>query len=130
MAALDHSRPVLPAHLSGLGSRGRLVEACAETGVSVLLSGHTHVPSVDIVTMEAAGVRHQAVAVGAGTAISRRTRGVPNAYAILDLATAKVTGATLTVRILQPDGTTWQVARSERFTHGPEGIIACPPEGI
>ena len=122
--------PVLPASLSGLLGRGALVEACAETGVSVLLSGHTHVPSVDIVVMEAVGVRHQALAVGAGTAISRRTRGVPNAYSVLDLAGPMVTGAALTVQILQPDGTAWLVSRSERFTYGPEGIVACPPDWI
>lgn len=122
--------PVLPASLSGLVGRGALVEVCAEAGVSVLLSGHTHVPSVDIVAMEAVGVRHQALAVGAGTAISRRTRGVPNAYAVLDLAGPMVTGAALTVQILQPDGTAWIVSRSERFAYGPEGIVACTPEAM
>ena len=122
--------PVLPESLSGLVGRGPLVEVCAETGVSVLLSGHTHVPSVDSVTMGAAGVRHQALAVGAGTAISRRTRGVPNAYAVLDLAGPLVPGATLAVKILQPDDTGWRVTRSERFEVGPEGIVACPPEGM
>lgn len=122
--------PVLPASLFGLVGRGALVEACAETGVSVLLSGHTHVPSVDIVTMEAVGVRHQALAVGGGTAISRRTRGVPNAYAVLDLEGPMVRGAALTVQIHQAEGTAWLVARSERFAYGPEGIVTSPPEGI
>ena len=122
--------PVLPASLSGLVGRGPLVEACAEAGVSVLLSGHTHVPSVDMVAIEAEGVRHQALAVGAGTAISRRTRGVSNAYAVLDFAGPMVTGAALTVQILQPDGTAWLVSHSERFASGPEGIVACPPERI
>ncbi len=121
--------PVLPATLTGMLGRGALVEACAGTGVSVLLSGHTHVPSVDIVTMEAVGLRRQALAVGAGTAISRRTRGVANAYALLDLEGPMVAGAQLTVRILQPEGTTWRVAHSELFTYGPEGVV-CPPEGI
>ena len=120
--------PVLPQTLSGLVGRGPLVEACAETGVSVLLSGHTHVPSVDIVTTEAVGVRHQALAVGAGTAISKRTRGVPNAYAVLDFAGPMAMGATLTIEIRQPDGTAWAAARSERFAYGPEGIVAGPPE--
>ena len=116
--------PVLPRSLSGLVGRGPLVEVCAETGVSVLLSGHTHVPSVDVVTTEAVGVRRHALAVGAGTAISKRTRGVPNAYAVLDFDGPMVTGAVLTVQILQPDGTAWVVARSERFACGPEGIVA------
>ena len=80
--------------------------------------------------MEAVGVRHQALAVGAGTAISRRTRGVPNAYSVLDFSGPMVTGAALTVEILQPDGTAWMVSRSERFAYGPAGIVAFPPEGM
>ena len=122
--------PVLPASLSGLVGRGPLVKACAEAGVAVLLSGHTHVPSVDMVAIEAEGVRHQALAVGAGTAISSRTRGASNAYAVLDFAGPMVTGAALTVQILQPDGSAWLVSHSERFSSGPEGIVACPPERI
>ena len=116
--------------LSGLLGREALVEACARTGVSVLLSGHTHVPSVDIVTMEAVGLRRQALAVGAGTAISRRTRGVSNTYAVLELEEPMMPGAQITVRILQPEGTTWRIARSKRFAYGPQGVVACPPEGI
>ena len=80
--------------------------------------------------MEAAGIRHQALAVGVGTAISRRTRGVLNSYAVLDLAGPLVTGATLTVQILEPDGTGWFAARSERFEYGPEGAVAHPHEEI
>ncbi len=55
---------------------------------------------------------------------------MPNAYAVLDLAGPMVAGATLTVRIIHPDRTAWRVARSERFEYGPEGIVACPPDGI
>ena len=67
--------PVLPAMRSGLRGRTPLVEACAQSGACVLLSGHTHVPSMDLVQTETTGIRHHALAVGAGTAISTRTRG-------------------------------------------------------
>ena len=55
---------------------------------------------------------------------------MPNSYAVLDFAGPMATGAALTVRILQADGTAWLVSRSESFAYGPEGIVACPPEGI
>ena len=55
---------------------------------------------------------------------------MPCAYALLDLARPMVTGAALALQILEPEGTAWCVARSERFGYGPEGIVACPPNGI
>jgi 3',5'-cyclic AMP phosphodiesterase CpdA len=119
--------PVLPAGRSGLVGRRPLVEACAESGVSVFLSGHTHLPSVDVVSIESKGVRRRAVAVGAGTAISKRTRGVPNSYAVLDFAGPMDQGGALTVQILQPEGTDWTVVRSDQFAPGPDGVVASVP---
>jgi hypothetical protein len=80
--------------------------------------------------MEGVSARHQALAVTVGTAISRRTRGVPNSYAVLDLAGPMVTGSTLTAQIIQPAGTSWRLARSERFGYGPDGIVAETPDAI
>jgi 3',5'-cyclic AMP phosphodiesterase CpdA len=118
--------PVLPAELSSLKGRKPLVAAGAQSDVSVLLSGHTHIPTVDVVPMDATGSRHRSLAVGAGTAISRRTRGWSNSYALIDLAGPMVTGATMTVDIRLPEGSAWSVARTERFAWGSDGVVVPP----
>ncbi len=116
--------PVLPARLSGLGGREILTTACARAGVAVILSGHTHTPSVDLVNVGARDDCRQALAVGAGTAISKRTRGAGNSYAVLDFSGPVTPTATLTVEIRQPDGATWSVARTSRFQCGDVGIVS------
>lgn len=119
--------PVLPASSSGLVGRKALVAASAEAGVSILLSGHTHLPSADLVTMEAVGIRRQALAVGAGTTTSTRTRGAANSYAVLDLEGPMATGAALRLQIVQPEAGTWVVSRSARFEWGAAGVVDAPP---
>ena len=49
---------------------------------------------------------------------------MPNAYAVLDFAGPMVTGADLTVQILQPDGTAWAGRPFRTVRLGPEGIVA------
>lgn len=116
--------PVLPEKLSGLNGRKRLVDACADAGVTILLSGHTHTPSVDIVTLCETGVQHRALAVVAGTATSRRTRGTSNAYGLLNLAEPMEAGATLSTQIRERVGSGWVAVRSDRFVYTPEGVTA------
>ncbi len=118
--------PVLPPELSSLRGRKPLVAAGAQSDVSVLLSGHTHIPTVDVVPMDNPGSRHRSLAVGAGTAISRRTRGWSNSYALIDLAGSMVSAATITVEILLPEGSAWSIARTERFAWGSDGIVVRP----
>ena len=113
--------PVLPATLSSLLGRRRLVEACDQARVSVLLSGHTHRASVDIVTFGGRGGR-DALSVVAGTATSSRTRRTANAYNVVELSGPMQPGATATVRVRQPHGAVWSAARSVTFTFGAEGV--------
>lgn len=41
-----------------------------------------------------------------------------------------VRGATVTAQNFQPEGSTWRVARSDRFKYGPEGIVVCTPDDL
>jgi 3',5'-cyclic AMP phosphodiesterase CpdA len=115
--------PVLPAGLAGVLGRRRLVGACAGAGVAILLSGHTHVPSTGLVTLEATGVRRRALSVVAGTVTSTRTRGTPNAYAVLHLDARMEVGATLAVEVREPAGPGWATARVARFRYAADGVV-------
>jgi 3',5'-cyclic AMP phosphodiesterase CpdA len=119
--------PVLPSHRSGLVGRSELATACADAGVAVLLAGHTHTPSADIVDLDGSGARHRALALVSGTAISSRTRGASNAYEVLRLDGPMVPGARVTVEIREPAAVGWTVARAIRFGFAPEGIVAVTP---
>ncbi len=116
--------PVLPSSLSGLAGRTLLVDTCAQAGVALLLSGHTHTASADIVPLGAPGTRRSALAMVAGTAISKRTRGTANSYGVLDLSGPMEAGTQLTFEIRQAVGTEWSGHRSERFEYTAEGVVA------
>ena len=115
--------PVLPEKLSGLVGRRLLVNACAETGVAVLLSGHTHVASVTSASLGEPG-RRSALAVVSGTTISRRTRGSPNAYGVLRLSGPMEVGASLIMELREADGTDWSIGPSARFEYTANGVVA------
>jgi 3',5'-cyclic AMP phosphodiesterase CpdA len=124
--------PVLPSNLSALRGRQGLVDACAQAGVAVLLSGHTHTASIDIVTLGAGadgdgdgdGEKRSALSVVAGTTISSRTRRTANAYSVVDLQGAMEIGATVTVQVREPDGSGWSSDRTVRFEYSDVGIVA------
>lgn len=116
--------PVLPAHLSGLVGRDQLVGACAEARVAVLLSGHLHTPTADVVDLVAPGVHRRALAAVTGTAISSRTRGTANAYEVLELDGAMVEGARITLRVRGSTGTGWSEGRVSRFDYTSDGVVA------
>ena len=115
--------PVLPVECSGFFGRQLLINACAETGAAVLLSGHTHVASVSSVPAGGPGER-SVLAVVCGTTISRRTRGSPNTYGVLHLAGPREFGATLTLEIRRADGTIWSMDRRARFRYTPNGVTS------
>ena len=91
----------------------------------MLLSGHTHTASIDIVTLGAGGgSERSALSVVAGTTISSRTRRAANTYAVVDLQGAMEPGATVTVQIREPDGSNWSSRHTLRFEYGDVGIVA------
>lgn len=114
--------PVLPSDLSALRGRQRLVDACDRAGVAVLLSGHTHAASVDVVTLGSDGA-HQALAVVAGTATSSRTRRTANSYNVLEISQPMERDATVTVRVREPDGAAWVAVRTSCFSFGDHGVV-------
>jgi 3',5'-cyclic AMP phosphodiesterase CpdA len=82
--------PVLPAGLSSLAGRSRLVRAAAAAGVDVLLSGHTHDPLLAPVELRAGVVRATALSAVAGTAASTRLRASANSYLVLRISTSTI----------------------------------------
>jgi 3',5'-cyclic AMP phosphodiesterase CpdA len=116
--------PVLPSNLSALRGRLRLVDACEQAGVAVLLSGHTHTGSVDVVTLGEDGGAHRALAVVAGTAISSRTRRTANAYNVLECSGPMEIGTSVILHIRDHNGSVWAPARTVCFNYSAEGIVA------
>jgi len=116
--------PVLPAELSGLVGRDLLIGACAEADVAILLSGHMHLPSADVVDLDAPGVHRRALALVTGTAISSRTRGTANAYEVIQLDGAMTAGGRITVRIREPTATGWWNSRTVHFGLTSDGVVA------
>ncbi len=121
--------PVLPAHLAGLVGRDQLVSACAEAGVAVLLSGHTHTPSAGVVDLHAPGVHRRALALVTGTAISTRTRGAANAYEVIQMEGSMSEGGRITVEIREPTSTGWSERRKSHFRYTSSGVMAEPEPG-
>ncbi len=113
--------PVLPVELAGLVGRTLLVGACAQTGAALLLSGHTHVPSMAIVSLGDPDIR-SALAVVSGTTISRRTRGGPNAYWVLRLNGQMEAGSTLTLELRTSEGVSWSTGRKATFEYTTQGM--------
>ena len=95
-------------------------------GVAVLLSGHTHVPSTNVVPLDERG-RHWAVAVGSGTTLSHRTRGTPNAYGVLHLNNPTGIGPSVTLDIRQAEGVDWSLGRRTQFVYTSNGVATCDP---
>jgi len=119
--------PVLPASLSGLVGRDLLVGACCESDVALLLSGHTHRPSADVVDLDASGVHRRALALVAGTAISSRIRGTANAYEVIRLEGPMLAGTQITVEVREPTSSGWSDRRTTHFGYTSDGIVAVGP---
>ena len=116
--------PVLPAHLSSLFGRSDLVRACEAGHVDLLLSGHTHTPRTDIVSLGDAPTARTALAIGAGTAISHRTREAANAYNVIELANDKKEGASISVSVRSPTPSGWTDLSTAHFVVAAAGIAA------
>ncbi|MEV8508906.1 metallophosphoesterase [Actinoplanes sp. NPDC051475] len=80
LLALHH--PPRATGLATVAGRGRLLHALAVSRVDLVLAGHTHVP--------AAGLVGATLEVVAGTATSRRTRGVGRSWTVIRIDEAAV----------------------------------------
>jgi hypothetical protein len=123
--------PVLPRRLAGVAGRTRLVEACAQGGLAVMLAGHTHVASCGVVPLGRDGkdgpggpngAVPSAVSVVTGTATSTRVRGTPNGYSVLRLDPAMAPGARLEVELREPAGSGWATTSTSPFRWTSEGM--------
>jgi 3',5'-cyclic AMP phosphodiesterase CpdA len=103
--------PALPRTIV-VHNRAAALAAIRRAGVELLLAGHLHVGY-------AAAVEGPAglVSVQAGTAISRRRRGQPNAYNVIRLGEVEP--------LVEP-----RVWDGERFTAAPAPAPDAPPQGI
>ena len=119
--------PVLPPRLSGLVGRDVLVDACAQARVALLMSGHTHTASAELVSLGVPGRQHSALAVVAGTTISRRTRRTPNSYGVLRLSDEMDVGAKIMLEVRQPLERHWSAAWTTHFEYASEGVVARSP---
>lgn len=63
----------------------------------------------------------------AGTATSTRTRGTPNAYAVLAVPDRMEIGATVVVQVREPAGHGWSATRVARFVYSAEGMVDAGP---
>lgn len=113
--------PVLPERLSALLGRRHLVGACAFAHVAVLLAGHTHVPSLDVVPLGGISAP-SALAAVSGTTISRRTRGGSNSYLVLRLSQMMEIGSKFTVELREADEAEWIVGSAARFELTDKGV--------
>ena len=79
LLAVHH--PPRTAGLARIAGRTRLLGGVAVARVDLLLAGHTHIPASGSVSM--AGTPHRLIEVVAGTATSRRTRGVGRSWTVI-----------------------------------------------
>jgi 3',5'-cyclic AMP phosphodiesterase CpdA len=99
--ALHH--PPFAGGLARIVGRRRLTEALVEARVDLVLAGHTHVPAVGDVELLAGARSHRLVAVVAGTATSRRTRGAARSWTLIT-----VHDRTIVVQVRFQNGCGWR----------------------
>jgi 3',5'-cyclic AMP phosphodiesterase CpdA len=99
--ALHH--PPFVGGLARLVGRRCLTEALVEARVDLVLAGHTHRPRVRDVELVAGARVHRLVEVVAGTATSRRTRGVGRSWTLIS-----VDDRTVSVQVRYQDGDGWR----------------------
>lgn len=89
VVALHH--PPSSHDLQRIAGRGGFERALVDAEVDVVLAGHTHVPTARLLTLRSRGRTHTVLEVVAGTATSRRTRGVARSWSLVELSADRVT---------------------------------------
>jgi 3',5'-cyclic AMP phosphodiesterase CpdA len=120
--------PFLPnkgEHQPALVARGRAALAAFEAvGGDLVLSGHLHLGFTSEVSAYHVEVKRSIMAIQAGTAISHRMRGEPNAYNVID-----VDGNRLVVEVRALKEGRFESASFARFRKKDERWTAVPVEG-
>jgi 3',5'-cyclic AMP phosphodiesterase CpdA len=94
--------------LARVAGRRRLLRALAAARVDLVLAGHTHVP--DSHCVEIPGTSHTLIEVVAGTATSRRTRGVGRSWTVV-----RVDADDVCVEQRYHSATGWAAGRRTRY---------------
>ncbi|HEU4426981.1 MAG TPA: metallophosphoesterase [Pilimelia sp.] len=108
-----HHPPFVLGRIRLAGHAG-LLRALTVARVDLVLGGHTHLPSVRAVELPGAGAEHQLIEVVAGTATSRRTRGVGQSWNII-----RVDVDTIVVQERHLIDAAWRTEHTARFTRPP-----------
>ena len=111
LLALHH--PPLATGTARIAGRARLARALAAARVDVVLAGHTHVPSTRRVELTGDGGTHRLVEVVAGTATSRRTRGVGRSWSVI-----RIDSGAVVVEERHDTGSGWRAGPTARHPRG------------
>ena len=103
-----------------VGRARQAMQAFADCGVDLLLSGHFHASGAGDTSRRHPLAGYAALAVQAGTATSTRGRGEANAFNVLRIDHDAVT---LEVNAWQPEAARFAVERTERFRRSAERWI-------
>jgi 3',5'-cyclic AMP phosphodiesterase CpdA len=108
LLALHH--PPFAGGTARLFGRSKLVAALVGARVDLVLAGHVHLPRTRAVDLAADGRSHRLVEVVAGTATSRRTRGVGRSWSLI-----LVDDRAVEVRERHQCGDGWRTVGTARF---------------
>ena len=109
LVAVHH--PPLATGLQRVVGRERLLRALAAARADLVLAGHTHVPTSHRV--QSAGTSHHWIEVVAGTATSRRTRGVGRSWTVIT-----IDRDTVAVQERWENGRGWRTGHTVSYPRG------------
>ena len=108
-----------------VGRAQMAMEALANCGADVLLSGHLHVSHTGHTAKRYKISGYSALVVQAGTATSNRVRGESNSFNVIRLKHPHIQ---VERRVWQPEAGQFARANAETFRHTPEGWERLPEE--
>ena len=89
VVALHH--PPSSEDLESIAGGDEFEAALVEAEVDIVLAGHTHIPAVQVLHVQAGGRSRSIIEVVAGTATSHRTREIPRSWSLLEITPDSLT---------------------------------------
>jgi 3',5'-cyclic AMP phosphodiesterase CpdA len=118
VVAMHH--PPSSEDLESIAGGDEFEAALVEAEVDIVLAGHTHIPAVQVLHVQAGGRSRSIVEVVAGTATSHRTREIPRSWSLLE-----ITPTTLAVTEHYASDGGWRADPAQVFplsaAHGSDG---------